>query len=379
MLTERHLQIFIALAEEQHFGDAARVVGITQPPLSQGLRRLEALVGAKLFERGSTGVELTPAGAALLPFARRALTSIEELHQAAVLRDPEGPEIRLGLAPEVPPAAGAALAAACGTAVPGSRVTVVSAPTSALVNQVSSGRLTVAAVLHPTVLDGLEAGPVQLLPTWALTPAGLLGKPAPTPTSRRRADLTASSEQRGDAPGPMTPSEQRGDAPGPMTPSEERGAASRLASPPGERSEAALELPTHLLTTASPHLPALGAARAADPSVELKLLRGLPVAVRPRAEAPAARDLFLDTLALHRPDGGTVVVTDERAGLAMVAAGQAILMTADPTLAAPGVDRHRLTGDPLPTRLRLVWSHSRTPFADPMETIAQLTDALVTP
>ncbi|MET7282336.1 LysR family transcriptional regulator [Kribbella sp. NPDC005582] len=327
MLTERHLQIFIALAEEQHFGDAARVVGITQPPLSQGLRRLEALVGAKLFERGSTGVELTPAGAALLPFARRALTSIEELHQAAVLRDPEGPEIRLGLAPEVPPAAGAALAAACGAAVPGSRVTVVSAPTSALVSQVSSGRLTLAAVLHPTVLDGLEAGPVQLLPTWALAPSGLLGKAAPT-------------------------------------------------SPSGRRGQAAPQLPADPLTAASPHL---RGARAADPSVELKLLRGLPVAVRPRAEAPAARDLFLDTLALHRPDGGTVVVTDERAGLAMVAAGQAILMTADPTLAAPGVDRHRLTGDPLPTRIRLVWSHSRTPFAEPVETIAQLTDALVTP
>src|SRR5207247_2345787 len=57
MLTERHLQIFIALAEEQHFGDAARAVGITQPPLSQGLRRLEALVGAKLFERGQGRVE----------------------------------------------------------------------------------------------------------------------------------------------------------------------------------------------------------------------------------------------------------------------------------------------------------------------------------
>ncbi|WP_405063967.1 LysR family transcriptional regulator [Kribbella sp. NBC_01505] len=287
MLTERHLQIFIALAEEQHFGDAARVVGITQPPLSQGLRRLEALVGAKLFERGSGGVELTPAGTALLPFARRALTSIEELHQAAVARDPEGPEIRLGLAPEVPPGAGAAVAAACGAAVPGSRVTVVTAPTSSLVGQVSAGRLTLAVVLHPTVLDGLAAGPVQLLPTWALAPAGL----------------------------------------------------------------------------------------AADSVVELKMLRGLPVAVRPRAEAPAARDLFLDTLAMHRPDGGTVVVTDERAGLAMAAAGQAIVMTADPSLAAPGVERHRLTGDPLPTRLRLVWSHDRTPFASP----ADLTTALVTP
>jgi len=291
MLTERHLQIFIALAEEQHFGDAARVVGITQPPLSQGLRRLEALVGAKLFERGQGRVELTSAGAALLPYARRALTSIGELHQAAVSRDPEGPEIRLGLAPEVPPSAGAAVAAACGAAIPGSRVTVVSAPTSSLVGQVSAGRLTLAAVLHPAVLDGLEAGPVTLLPTWALVPA---------------------SHGAGD-----------GD------------------------------------------------------EVVLRRLAGLPIAVRPRAEAPAARDLFLDTLALHRPDGGTVVVTDERAGLAMTAAGQAIVVTADPSLTAPGVGRLRLADNPLPVRLRLVWSRTRTPFLRPADVMAQLTDAMV--
>ncbi|TCC52251.1 LysR family transcriptional regulator [Kribbella capetownensis] len=291
MLTERHLQIFIALADEQHFGDAARVVGITQPPLSQGLRRLEALVGAKLFERGQGRVELTPAGAALLPYARRALTSMEELRQAAVSRDPEGPEIRLGLAPEVPPSAGAAVAAACGAAIPGSRVTVVSAPTSSLVGQVSAGRLTLAAVLHPAVLDGLEAGPVTLLPTWALAPKGL-------------------------------------------------------------------------------------GANDGD-EVALRRLAGVPIAVRPRAEAPAARDLFLDTLALHRPDGGTVVVTDERAGLAMAAAGQAIVVTADPSLTAPGVGRHRIVDNPLPVRLRLVWSRTRTPFLRPADVMARLTDAMV--
>jgi DNA-binding transcriptional LysR family regulator len=111
MLTERLLQIFVALADEQHFGDAARVVGITQPPLSQGLRRLESLVGAKLFDRGPSGVELTPAGAALLPYARRALSSLDEFHHAVSAHDPGGRELRLGLTPEVPPAVGAAIAA----------------------------------------------------------------------------------------------------------------------------------------------------------------------------------------------------------------------------------------------------------------------------
>ncbi|MGZ0149019.1 LysR family transcriptional regulator [Kribbella sp. WER1] len=364
MLTERHLQIFVALAEEQHFGDAARVVGITQPPLSQGLRRLESLVGAKLFERGAGSVELTAAGAALLPYARRALTSLEELHQAAVSRDPEGPEIRLGLTPEVPPAAGAALAAACAASIPGSRVTVVTSPTSTLVNQVGTGRLTLAVVQHPTVLDGLEAGCVVLLPTWALVPqtAGDLGRRvrggddvqdlgealaaarrAPRAGERDRADRADRADRGG-----------RGAGGGRAV---SGGAGDERAVDGGKSGRAAFSNSLHEV-------------------VGLRELKGLPVAVRPRAEAPAARDLFVDTVALHRPGGGTVVVTDERAGLAMVAAGQALLVTADPTLAAPGVARYRLAGDPLPLRLRLVWSRTRTPFLRPNDVMEHLTEAL---
>jgi DNA-binding transcriptional LysR family regulator len=115
-----------------------------------------------------------------------------------------------------------------------------------------------------------------------------------------------------------------------------------------------------------------------DDGVPLKLreLDALPITVRPRAEAPAARDLVLDTLDLHRPAGGTVVVTDERAALAMAAAGQAIVVTPDPTLHAAGLGRHPIVDDPLPVRLRLVWPASRTPSALPAEALPRLAAAL---
>jgi DNA-binding transcriptional LysR family regulator len=71
----RHLQSFLALAEEGHVGRAAARLGIEQSPLSRRLQALEQSVGAKLFERTPRGITLTPAGrefrAGVLPLLRQ--------------------------------------------------------------------------------------------------------------------------------------------------------------------------------------------------------------------------------------------------------------------------------------------------------------------
>lgn len=65
------LEMFIALAREQHFGRAAESLGITQPSLSTGIRQLEESLGVQLVRRGSRYGGLTPEGARVLVWARK--------------------------------------------------------------------------------------------------------------------------------------------------------------------------------------------------------------------------------------------------------------------------------------------------------------------
>lgn len=81
----RHLRYFLVLAEELHFGRAARRLAISQPPLSMNIQQLEASVGARLLDRNSKSVQLTPAGRAFVPQARALLD--QALQAARLAKD----------------------------------------------------------------------------------------------------------------------------------------------------------------------------------------------------------------------------------------------------------------------------------------------------
>jgi DNA-binding transcriptional LysR family regulator len=92
----RQLRYFVTVAEELHFGRAAERLHMTQPPLSQAIAAFEEALGAPLFERSRRQVTLTPAGAALLPEARRLLESASSLPEL-VRRAASGEAGRLAL------------------------------------------------------------------------------------------------------------------------------------------------------------------------------------------------------------------------------------------------------------------------------------------
>lgn len=100
----RDLHYLLVVAEQRHFGRAARACGISQPTLSVQVRKLEEMLGVALFERSSKTVAPTLACERLIGHARAAVAEAEAmLAVARSLRDPLAGRFRLGIIPTLAP------------------------------------------------------------------------------------------------------------------------------------------------------------------------------------------------------------------------------------------------------------------------------------
>ena len=79
----RHFRYFLAAAEEEHVGLAARRLNVSQPSLSRAIADLEQELGVRLFARAGRGIRLNPAGREFLKGARQVLAEVEQAAAAA--------------------------------------------------------------------------------------------------------------------------------------------------------------------------------------------------------------------------------------------------------------------------------------------------------
>jgi len=100
----RQLEYLVAIADCEHFGEAAKRCAASQPTLSLQLKSMEDAVGARLVERTSTRVTMTPIGQRAAERARDILLQVDELLELiAGEQSALGGLLRLGAAPTVGP------------------------------------------------------------------------------------------------------------------------------------------------------------------------------------------------------------------------------------------------------------------------------------
>lgn len=161
-----HLRYFLAVAEEGTFAAAADRLHMAASPLSRRIRDLERELGTELFVRKHHRVEPTSAGAALIPRAADVLARFD-----AIVAEPAGSTVTIGIAPDVSATARTAVLDAVAAVRPDAQVHLVPASTGPLLAQVRNGSLDLA-LTHGRVTDaGLGSHQIEVHSVYAVVAA----------------------------------------------------------------------------------------------------------------------------------------------------------------------------------------------------------------
>lgn len=161
------LRAFVTAARAGSISRAAHVLGQTQPALSQQLRKLERRTDQPLLHRAATGVSLTPAGEALLPYAERILALSAQALDATRTR--LAGHCGIGLIEDLAASRLSQALADFGRLHPEATLEVVSVPGPAMREAFDAGRVHIA-LCDPGYLPEPPRWSVRLPLTWAAGP-----------------------------------------------------------------------------------------------------------------------------------------------------------------------------------------------------------------
>ncbi len=173
-LSRRLLEQFLAVVREGHFGRAAEQLGMSQPPLSQSIQRLERMLGVRLLDRGSAGAKPTAAGEVFAADAQR-LLDLQTAAVGRVRRVADGVEgdVRIGYVSLLSHLHLPTMLRAVAEELPGLRVQLHHGSSAAVADLVRTGALDVGFLRDPAHLPaGLVSTVVATERIQAAVPRG---------------------------------------------------------------------------------------------------------------------------------------------------------------------------------------------------------------
>ena len=152
----RDLRYVVAVAELQHFGQAAEHCHVSQPTLSGQIKKLEELLGIQLFERTNRRVVPTDACNDILISARRILREVENITDIAdSSHDPLAGKFRLGAFPTLAAYVFPELVQKVKAAMPDLRLILIEEKTDQLIDKLKCGEIDAALLALPVEDDFL--------------------------------------------------------------------------------------------------------------------------------------------------------------------------------------------------------------------------------
>ena len=161
----RSLRYFLAIAEHKSFTRAADRIGVTQPALSRQMNLLEEELNVSLFDRHSTGVQLTPAGSVLRERALEILREIKQLRHMMIAASKNlAGNVSIGMLPSARSLITIPLLQRCADALPEVFLSVVEESSQVLRTQVLEGTVDLAVMVAAETTNSMVVTPLTTMP-----------------------------------------------------------------------------------------------------------------------------------------------------------------------------------------------------------------------
>lgn len=157
----RDLKYLVALAEHQHFGNAAKACFVSQPALSMQIKKLETTLDVKLLERTNKSVMLTDIGFVIAERANHILQQVDEVHELAKLtKDPFSGEFRLGIFPTLAPYILPIIIPVLSKTLPKLSFYLIEEQTTELLTKLKAGKIDAALLALPIIDKHISMTPL---------------------------------------------------------------------------------------------------------------------------------------------------------------------------------------------------------------------------